>query len=105
MHKARMTEILAKELAFQLYDINNHNFGLLLPKLNLMNLKMKLANSKMKLIKIFKIFVLEFKNEIEKMVTKIKFNEKIKNLELAIIIKLGFIMVSGISILGLLIKM
>jgi hypothetical protein len=32
MHKAGMTEILAKELAFQLRDINNHNFGLLFTK-------------------------------------------------------------------------
>ena len=80
MHKAGMTETLAKQLAYQLRDINNHNFGLLLTKD-------------------------EFKNEIEKMVTKVEFNEKIKNLELAITIKLGFIMVSGITILGLLIKM
>jgi len=67
MHKAGMTEILAKELAFKLRDINNHNFGLLF--------------------------------------TKAEFNEKIKNLELSITIKLGFIMVSGITILGMLIKM
>jgi len=32
MHKAGMTEILAKELAFKLRDINNHNFGLLFTK-------------------------------------------------------------------------
>jgi hypothetical protein len=39
------------------------------------------------------------------MVTKIEFNEKIKNPELSITIKLGFIMVSGITILEMLIKM
>ncbi len=94
MHKAGMTETLAKQLAYQLRDINNHNFGLLLTKDEFKKFENEVHQ-----------FKSEFKNEIEKMVTKIEFNEKIKNLELAITIKLGFIMVSGITILGLLIKM
>jgi hypothetical protein len=47
----------------------------------------------------------EFKNEIEKMVTKTEFNTKIKNLELNITIKMGAIMATGISILTMIIKM
>ena len=47
----------------------------------------------------------EFKNEIEKMVTKTEFNTKIKNLELNITIKMGVIMATGIGILTMIIKM
>ena len=47
----------------------------------------------------------EFKNEIEKMVTKTEFNTKIKNLELNITVKMGAIMVAGISVLTMIIKM
>ncbi len=48
---------------------------------------------------------IEFKQEIEKMVTKDEFNNKIKNLELNITIKMGLIMTTGIGVLGLLIKL
>ena len=47
----------------------------------------------------------EFKNEIEKMVTKTEFNTKIKNLELNMTIKMGVIMATGIGILAMIIKM
>jgi hypothetical protein len=106
MHKAGMTETLAKQLAYQLRDINNHNFGLLLTKDEFKNEIEKMVTKSEFKNEIEKMVTkIEFKNEIEKMVTKVEFNEKIKNLELAITIKLGFIMVSGITILGLLIKM
>jgi hypothetical protein len=107
MHKAGMTETLAKQLAYQLRDINNHNFGLLLTKDEFKKFENEVHQFKSEFKNEIEKMVtkIEFKNEIEKMVTKIEFNEKIKNLELAITIKLGFIMVSGITILGLLIKM
>ena len=91
MQKAGMTEILANEMAFTLRDMNVGHFNTLLTRQEFKNFEKEIR--------------VEFKNEIEKMVTKTEFNTKIKNLELNITIKMGAIMATGIGILTMIIKM
>lgn len=116
MQKSGMTEILANELALSLRDMNVNHFDLLLTREEFQRFEKEIRNDfynfeneihaeidevrhEVKEVRI------EFKNEIEKLVTKTEFNTKIKNLELSITIKMGFIMTAGISVLGMMIKM
>ena len=132
MQKAGMTELLANELAYTLRDMNVGHFNTLLTREEFKNFekeirfeieeirgemknlvtKAEFQNFEKEMRKeieyihddIQEIRV-EFKNEIEKMVTKTEFNTKIKNLELNITIKMGVIMATGIGILTMIIKM
>lgn len=132
MQKAGMTEILANEMAFTLRDMNVGHFNTLLTRQEFKNFEKEICfeieeirdemknlvtktefqnfeNEMRKEIEYIHDDIqeirVEFKNEIEKMVTKTEFNTKIKNLELNITIKMGVIMAAGISILTMIIKM
>ena len=132
MQKAGMTEILANEMAFTLRDMNVGHFNTLLTRQEFKNFEKEICfeieeirdemknlvtktefqnfeNEMRKEIEYIHDDIqeirVEFKNEIEKMVTKTEFNTKIKNLELNITIKMGVIMATGIGILTMIIKM
>ena len=116
MQKSGMTEILANELAFSLRDMNVNHFDLLLTREEFQRFEKEIRNDFYNFEKEIHAEIdevrhevkevrIEFKNEIEKLVTKTEFNTKIKNLELSITIKMGFIMTAGISVLGMMIKM
>ena len=118
-----MTEILANELALSLRDMNVNHFDLLLTREEFQRFEKEIRNDFYNFEKEIHAEIdevrndidevrhevkevrIEFKNEIEKLVTKTEFNTKIKNLELSITIKMGFIMTAGISVLGMMIKM
>ncbi len=116
MQKSGMTEILANELAFSLRDMNVNHFDLLLTREEFQRFEKEIRNDFHNFEKEIHAEIeevrdevkevrIEFKNEIEKLVTKTEFNTKIKNLELNITMKMGFIMTAGISVLGMMIKM
>jgi len=116
MQKAGMTEILANELAFSLRDMNVNHFDLLLTREEFQRFEKEIRNDFHNFEKEIHAEIeevrdevkevrIEFKNEIEKLVTKTEFNTKIKNLELSITIKIGVIVTAGISVLGMMIKM
>ena len=116
MQKSGMTEILANELALSLRDMNVNHFDLLLTREEFQRFEKEIRNDFYNFEKEIHAEIdevrqevkevrIEFKNEIEKLVTKTEFNTKIKNLELSITIKMGFIMTAGISVLGMMIKM
>ena len=116
MQKSGMTEILANELAFSLRDMNVNHFDLLLTREEFQRFEKEIRNDFHNFEKEIHTEIeevrdevkevrIEFKNEIEKLVTKTEFNTKIKNLELSITIKMGVIVTAGISILGMMIKM
>ena len=116
MQKAGMTEILANELAFSLRDMNVNHFDLLLTREEFQRFEKEIRNDFHNFEKEIHAEIeevrdevkevrIEFKNEIEKLVTKTEFNTKIKNLELSITIKMGVIVTAGISVLGMMIKM
>lgn len=116
MQKAGMTEILANDLAFSLRDINVNHFDLLLTREEFQRFEKEIRNDFHNFEKEIHAEIeevrdevkevrIEFKNEIEKLVTKSEFNTKIKNLELSITIKIGVIVTTGISVLGMMIKM
>ena len=116
MQKAGMTEILANELSFSLRDMNVNHFDLLLTREEFQRFEKEIRNDFHNFEKEIHAEIeevrdevkevrIEFKNEIEKLVTKTEFNTKIKNLELSITIKMGVIVTTGISILAMMIKM
>ena len=132
MQKVGMTELLANELAYTLRDMNVGHFNTLLTREEFKNFEKEIRfeieeirgemknlvtktefqnfeNEMRKEIEYIHDDIqeirVEFKNEIEKMVTKTEFNTKIKNLELNITIKMGAIMVAGIGVLTMIIKM
>ena len=116
MQKAGMTEILANELAFSLRDMNVNHFDLLLTREEFQRFEKEIRNDFHNFEKEIHAEIeevrdevkevrIEFKNEIEKLVTKTEFNTKIKNLELSITIKMGVIVTTGISVLAMMIKM
>ena len=116
MQKSGMTEILANELAFSLRDMNVNHFDLLLTREEFQRFEKEIRNDFYNFEKEIHAEIdevrhevkevrIEFKNEIEKLVTKTEFNTKIKNLELSITIKMGVIVTAGISVLGMMIKM
>ena len=125
MQKVGMTELLANELAYTLRDMNVGHFNTLLTREEFRNFEKEIRfemenlvtktefqnfeNEMRKEIEYIHDDIqeirVEFKNEIEKMVTKTEFNTKIKNLELNITVKMGAIMVAGISVLTMIIKM
>ena len=116
MQKAGMTEILANELAFSLRDMNVNHFDLLLTREEFQRFEKEIRNDFHNFEKEIHAEIeevrdevkevrIEFKNEIEKLVTKTEFNTKIKNLEHSITIKIGVIVTAGISVLGMMIKM
>ena len=116
MQKAGMTEILANELAFSLRNMNVNHFDLLLTREEFQRFEKEIRNDFHNFEKEIHAEIeevrdevkevrIEFKNEIEKLVTKTEFNTKIKNLELSITIKMGVIVTAGISVLGMMIKM
>ena len=116
MQKAGMTEILANELAFSLRNMNVNHFDLLLTREEFQRFEKEIRNDFHNFEKEIHTEIeevrdevkevrIEFKNEIEKLVTKTEFNTKIKNLELSITIKIGVIVTAGISVLGMMIKM
>jgi hypothetical protein len=116
MQKSGMTEILANELAFSLRDMNVNHFDLLLTREEFQRFEKEIRNDFHNFEKEIHAEIeevrdevkevrIEFKNEIEKLVTKTEFNTKIKNLELSITIKMGVIVTTGISVLAMMIKM
>ena len=116
MQKAGMTEILANELAFSLRNMNVNHFDLLLTREEFQRFEKEIRNDFHNFEKEIHAEIeevrdevkevrIEFKNEIEKLVTKTEFNTKIKNLELSITIKMGVIVTTGISVLAMMIKM
>jgi len=105
MQKSGMTEILANELAFSLRDMNLNHFDLLLTREEFQRFEKEIYAEMDEVRHEVKEVRIEFKNEIEKLVTKTEFNTKIKNLELSITIKMGVIVTAGISVLGMMIKM
>jgi molecular chaperone DnaK (HSP70) len=121
MQKAGMTEMIADELAYSLRDMHSNHFESLLTKEEFQKFEKEIRSEIedirseidglltkeefQKFEKEIRSEIENIHNEFEKMVTKKEFDIKIKNLELSITIKMGLIMATGISVLGLMIKM
>jgi len=122
MQNAGMDSKLADELAFSLRDMNKSHFDILLTRDEFKKSEEKIHNDfkefKQEMQSDFREFkeemqsdFREFKEEMQssfkifKEEIRIEFGNKLKNLELSITVRMGIMMATGISIIGLMIKM
>ena len=111
MQNAGMDSKLADELAFSLRDMNKSHFDILLTRDEFKKSEEKIHNDFKEFKQEMQSDFREFKEEMQssfkifKEEIRIEFGNKLKNLELSITVRMGIMMATGISIIGLMIKM